>query len=43
MQHRSLRRSNTFGHSAEFALIAGVVLAAILAVGFATFQFYSAI
>ncbi|WP_180900421.1 hypothetical protein [Martelella soudanensis] len=42
MPQRSERR-NAFGQSAEFALIAGVVLAAIIAVGFAAFRFYSAI
>lgn len=41
MPQRSERRSTAFGHSAEFALIAGVVLAAIIAVGFAAFQFYA--
>ncbi|AQZ49402.1 hypothetical protein [Martelella mediterranea] len=43
MPQRSERRTNAIGHSAEFALIAGVVLAAIIAVGFAAFQFYLAI
>ena len=43
MPQRSERRSTTLGHSAEFALIAGVVLAAIIAVGFAGFQFYAVI
>ncbi|MCD1633695.1 hypothetical protein K7H91_07920 [Martelella mediterranea] len=43
MPQRSERRSTTLGHSAEFALIAGVVLAAIIAVGFAVFQFYAVI
>lgn len=43
MPQRSQRRTSATGQSAEFALIAGVLLAAIIAVSFAAFQFYSAI